>query len=68
MVSMKINSHSKRSALKNKAIADFAGHVSSGRAAFFQKYGMDFMMGPPRGTFIWDIDGAKRLFILSATG
>jgi len=65
---MKINSHPKRSALKNKAIADFAEHVSSGKAAFFQKYGMDFVMGSRKGPYLWDIDGAKRLFNLHCNG
>ena len=65
---MKINSHPKRSTLKNKAIADFAEHVSSGKAAFFQKYGMDFVMGSRKGPYLWDIDGAKRLFNLHCNG
>ncbi|MGB5745495.1 MAG: aminotransferase class III-fold pyridoxal phosphate-dependent enzyme [Desulfobacterales bacterium] len=65
---MKINSHSKRSVLKKKAIVDFADHVSSGKAAFFQKYGMDFVMGPRKGPYMRDIDGAKRLFNLHCNG
>jgi acetylornithine/succinyldiaminopimelate/putrescine aminotransferase len=65
---MKINSHSKRSVLKNRAIADFAEHVSSGKAAFFQKYGMDFVMGSRKGPYLWDIDGVKRLFNLHCNG
>ena len=65
---MKITSHSKRSTLKKKAISDFADHVSSGKAAFFQKYGMDFVMGPRKGPYMRDIDGAKRLFNLHCNG
>ena len=65
---MKMNSHSKPSALKKKAITDFADHVSSGKAAFFQKYGMDFVMGPRQGPYMRDIDGAKRLFNLHCNG
>ena len=65
---MKITSNSKRSTLKKKAIIDFAEHVSSGKAAFFQKYGMDFVMGPRKGPYLQDIDGAKRLFNLHCNG
>ncbi len=65
---MKINSPSKRSGLKARTIADFAAHVSSGKAAFFQKYGMDFVMGARKGPYLWDIDGAKRLFNLHCNG
>ncbi len=65
---MKMNSHSKPSALKKKAIANFADHVSSGKADFFHRYGMDFVMGPRKGSFMWDIDGSKRLFNLHCNG
>ncbi len=65
---MKMNSHSKPSAIKKKAIADFADHVSSGKAAFFHRYGMDFVMGPRKGPFMGDIDGSKRLFNLHCNG
>jgi acetylornithine/succinyldiaminopimelate/putrescine aminotransferase len=46
----------------------FADFVSSGKAAFFQKYGMDFVMGRRKGPFLWDIDGSKRLFNLHCNG
>lgn len=36
----------------------FAQHVSSGKAAFFQAAGIDFVMGRREGPFIWDLDGA----------
>ena len=39
----------------------FAQHVSSGKAAFFQAAGIDFVMGRREGPFIWDLDGATRL-------
>ena len=39
----------------------FAQHVSSGKAAFFQSAGIDFVMGRREGPFIWDLDGATRL-------
>jgi hypothetical protein len=33
------------SSLKNQAVRRFRDHVSSGKTAFFEKYGMDFVMG-----------------------
>ena len=65
---MKMSSHSKLSARKKKAMAGFSDHVSSGKAAFFQKYGMDFVMGPRQGPYLRDMDGAKRLFNLHCNG
>lgn len=41
--------HGKRSNLKKQAIDAFRDHVSSGKAAFFQKYGMEFIMGRREG-------------------
>ncbi len=65
---MTLNLHLKRSALKNRVIGTFKDHVSSGKAAFFQKYGMDFVMGRREGPYIWDTDGSKRLFNLHCNG
>ena len=65
---MTLNSHSKPSAIKKKAIVDFSGHVSSAKAAFFEKYGMDFVMGSRKGSYLRDIDGAKSLFNLHCNG
>ncbi len=65
---MRINSNSKPSALKTRAIKDFSDHVSSGKAAFFQKYGMNLVMGPRKGSYIRDIDRSKRLFNLHCNG
>jgi len=65
---MTLNFHLKRSAIKHQVIGTFKDHVSSGKAAFFQKYGMDFVMGRREGAFIWDIDGSKRLFNLHCNG
>lgn len=59
------NRHSPK---KAAAIQDFADHVSSGKAAFFKKFHMDFVMGRREGNFIWDIDGNKRLFNLHCNG
>ncbi len=63
-----MNSRSRSSSNKNRAIAAFRDHVSSGKAAFFQKYGMDFVMGRREGPYLWDLDGAKRLFNLHCNG
>jgi len=65
---MILNSHSKPSVIKKRAIANFSEHVSSAKAAFFQKYGMDFVMGSRKGPYLRDIDGAKRLFNLHCNG
>ena len=59
---------SQPSSIKARAIKDFSDHVSSGKAAFFQKYGMDLVMGPRKGAFIQDIDRGKRLFNLHCNG
>ena len=65
---MKLSINSKPSATKARAIRDFSAHVSSGKAAFFQKYGMDLVMGPRKGAYIQDIDRSKRLFNLHCNG
>jgi acetylornithine/succinyldiaminopimelate/putrescine aminotransferase len=56
------------SATKSQAMAAFRDHVSSGKAAFFQKYGMNFVMGRREGPYLWDLDGNKRLFDLHCNG
>jgi len=53
---------------KQHAIDAFRNHVSSGKAALYQKYGMDFVMGKREGPFLWDLDGSKRLFNLHCNG
>jgi len=58
----------KASGLKQKAIEDFRDHVSSGKAAFFEKYGMPFIMGSRDGCYLEDLDGRKRLFNLHCNG
>ena len=40
---MKLYMNSKQSEIKTRAIKDFSAHVSSGKAAFFQKYGMHLL-------------------------
>jgi putrescine aminotransferase len=46
---------------KEQSIAAFRDHVSSGKAAFFAQYGMDFVPGRREGLYLWDIEGEKRL-------
>ena len=58
----------KASAVKKNVIESFRNHVSSGKVAFFQKYGMDFIMGRREGPYLWDLDGTKRLFNLHCNG
>lgn len=63
-----LSSNSEPSAEKQRIIAAFHDHVSSGKAAFFKKYGMDFVMGRREGPYLWDLDGKKRLFNLHCNG
>ncbi len=53
---------------KKQAIEQFRQHVSSGKVRFFEKYGMDFVMGYREGPWLWDMDGKKRLYNLHCNG
>ncbi len=53
---------------KQSALNAFRDHVSSGKAEFFRKYGMNFVMGDRVGPYLWDMDGQKRLFNLHCNG
>lgn len=53
---------------KEKAFRDFREHVSSGKAAFFEKYGMPFIMGRREQCSIGDLDEGKHLFNLHCNG
>ncbi len=53
---------------KQTTIAAFETHVSAGKAEFFKKHGMDFIMGAREGVWIHDIDGKKRLFNCHSNG
>lgn len=55
-------------AQKEEIIRKFSAHVSSGKAEFFKKYGMDFVMGKRGGAYLYDIDGKKKLFNLHCNG
>ena len=61
-------SQKKKSVVKQHTINAFRDHVSSGKVAFFQKYGMDFVMGRREGPYLYDLDGTKRLFNLHCNG
>ena len=53
---------------KSAAIDAYSDHVSSGKAAFFRKYGLDFVAGKREGPFLYDMDGKKRFFNLHCNG
>jgi putrescine aminotransferase len=53
---------------KAKAIKAFRDHVSSGKADFFETFGMDLVMGEREGMFLSDMDGGKHLFNLHCNG
>ena len=57
-----------RSPLKANTIDQFRKYVSSGKVRFFEKYGMDFVMGRREGPWLWDLDGKKRLYNLHCNG
>lgn len=46
----------------------FAKHVSSGKVAFFQAAGIDFVLGRREGPFMWDLEGATRLINCHCNG
>ncbi|MFZ2630760.1 MAG: aspartate aminotransferase family protein [Desulfosalsimonadaceae bacterium] len=53
---------------KQAVFKKFAGHVSSGKARFFQDYGLDFVFGRREGPYVWDMDGDKRLINCHSNG
>ena len=65
---MNFSQKQKSSSFKQQVIEDFRDHVSSGKVAVFQKYGIDFVAGRRQGAYLWDIDGKKRLFNLHCNG
>ena len=58
----------KASKEKIKTIELFKNHVSSGKVDFYKKYNMDFVMGHREGSWLYDLDGKKRLFNLHSNG
>ncbi|MCP3929404.1 MAG: aspartate aminotransferase family protein [Bacteroidetes bacterium] len=53
---------------KKQIIEDFQKHVSSGKAATFKKYGMEFVIGDRGGPYIWDVTGKKKLINCHSNG
>ena len=53
---------------KKQVINDFKNHVSSGKAATFKKYGMEFVIGKREGAYITDITGKKTLINCHSNG
>ena len=65
---MNFGQKNKSSPFKQQVTEDFRNHVSSGKVAVFEKYGIDFVAGRRQGAYLWDIDGKKRLFNLHCNG
>jgi len=59
---------SKASKSKQLSLDLFRKHVSSGKADFYKKYGMDFVMGNREGAALSDMDGEKCLYNLHCNG
>lgn len=57
-----------KSKLKRSVLRDFRDHVSSGKADFYARYRMDFVMGTREGPWLTDIDGKKKLYNLHCNG
>lgn len=53
---------------KQETIAAFRDHVSSGKAAFFARYGMNFVPGRREGVYLRDVDGEKSLINCHCNG
>ena len=53
---------------KQQVIEYFRKHVSPGKVAFFEKYGMPFVMGHREGAYLEDLDGKQKLYNLHCNG
>ncbi|MGD8624561.1 MAG: aminotransferase class III-fold pyridoxal phosphate-dependent enzyme [Anaerolineae bacterium] len=53
---------------KEKIVARFGDHVSSGKVAFFEQYGMAFVPGRRQGVYLWDVETEKRLINCHCNG
>lgn len=53
---------------KEQILQDFRQHISSGKAAFFEKYQMQFIAGDRSGCYLEDMDQQKKLFNLHCNG
>jgi len=58
---------------KQSIINVFSRHVSEGKASFYKKYGMNFVMGRREGPWMYDIEGkndfsiATRMVVFSTS-
>ena len=46
-------------ATKAEITTQFATHVSSGKVAFYESAGINFVMGKREGIYMWDVDGHR---------
>jgi len=53
---------------KKSIISRFRKHVSSGKADFFEMFGMDFIFGRREGPYVWDAVSSKRLINCHSNG
>ncbi|NHJ12404.1 MAG: aspartate aminotransferase family protein [Candidatus Thorarchaeota archaeon] len=53
---------------KEKAIEDFAAHVSSGKADFYGMVDLNFILGKREGPWMWDVSGDRRLLNCHCNG
>ncbi len=53
---------------KKQIIKDFKDHVSSGKAATYKKYRMEFVMGEREGAYMTDVDGKIKLINCHSNG
>jgi putrescine aminotransferase len=58
----------KASSEKLNAIDKYKKFISSEKVNFFKKYGMDFVMGDRKGSYIHDLDAKKELINLHCNG
>ncbi|TFH05281.1 MAG: aminotransferase class III-fold pyridoxal phosphate-dependent enzyme [Spirochaetales bacterium] len=53
---------------KQRIIRDFSDHVSKGKAGFYRRYLMQFVMGERSGAWLSDVNGRKELINLHCNG
>ena len=53
---------------KKAIFEQFSKYVSSGKVKTFKEYGIEFIFGKREGSFIWDVDGKKRLINCHSNG
>jgi len=53
---------------KEQSIAWYRDHVSSGKAAFFARYDMEFIPGRREGVYLWDLHSGRRLINCHCNG